>query len=100
MRGNHLTHDDPPRDNLLLREIQIDTAALESDLNAQGWSVVPDLLTGTQCDDIANRYDQDDGLCSRVVMARYGSGRGEYRYFSYPLPPHRQTLGIIFHDAT
>lgn len=64
-----MTHDDPPSDNLLLGEIEIDTAALESDLNAQGWSVVPDLLTGTQCDDIANRYDQQS-RCHGAVRLR------------------------------
>lgn len=100
MSGDHRIHDDPPVDDMRLRALQIDTAALERDLDAQGWSVLPDLLKRAQCDDIANWYEQDDGFRSRVVMARYGFGRGEYRYFSYPLPPHRHTLGIIFHDTT
>ncbi len=82
-----MKRDDLTDDDVSSRWVQIGTAALESDLEAQGWSVWPDLLTGSQCDDIAGMYDHDDGFRSRVVMARHGFGRGEYRYFSYPLPP-------------
>jgi hypothetical protein len=65
----------------------IDASALESDLERQGWSIVRDLLKSPECDDLASLYDQDAGFRSRVVMARHGFGQGEYRYFSYPLPP-------------
>ncbi len=97
MRRHDLSHDDQPDDDVRLREVQIGTAALESDLDAQGWSVLPDLLTGTQCDDIADMYDKDDAFRSRIVMARYGFGRGEYRYFSYPLPPLIQRLRTMLY---
>jgi hypothetical protein len=73
-------------DDMSLPVAQIDMSALERDLDAQGWSVLPDLLTWPQCDDVAGTYEDDDGFRSRVVMARHGFGRGEYRYFSYPLP--------------
>ncbi len=67
--------------------VRIDATALEGDLEAQGWSILPRLLTSPQCHDVADMYDKEDGFRSRVVMARHGFGRGEYRYFSYPLPP-------------
>jgi hypothetical protein len=70
----------------------IDAAALEADLEAQGWSVIRDLLTSAECEDLAALYAHDDGFRSRVVMARHGYGKGEYRYFSYPLPPLVQGL--------
>ena len=70
----------------------IDAAALEADLEAQGWSVLRDLLTSAECEDLAALYAHDDGFRSRVVMARHGYGKGEYRYFSYPLPPLVQGL--------
>ena len=70
----------------------IDSSALEGDLEAQGWSVLRDLLTSAECDDVASLYAQDEGFRSRVVMARHGFGKGEYRYFSYPLPPLVQAL--------
>src|SRR6201991_2704066 len=63
-----------------------DRAALAADLDAQGWAVLPGLLDPEQCEDIAAGYDDDAQFRSRVVMARHGFGRGEYKYFSYPLP--------------
>jgi len=66
---------------------RIDSSALEGDLEAQGWSVLHDLLTSAECDALAALYARHDGFRSRVVMARHGFGQGEYRYFAYPLPP-------------
>ena len=80
------------RDDLGLRLARVDTSALEADLEAQGWSVLPDVLTAPQCDDVAGLYSEEEGFRSRVVMARHGFGRGEYSYFSYPLPPLIQHL--------
>ena len=71
---------------------RIDGSALEGDLEAQGWSVLRDLLTSAECDGLASLYAQEEGFRSRVVMARHGFGKGEYRYFSYPLPPLIQSL--------
>jgi uncharacterized protein len=55
-------------------------------LDAQGWEVLPKLLSAGQCDAIAGLYDKGEGFRSQVIMARHGFGRGEYRYFAYPLP--------------
>jgi hypothetical protein len=55
-------------------------------LDEQGWALMPSLLADADCDRIAALYDREDGFRGRVVMARHGFGRGEYRYFSYPLP--------------
>jgi hypothetical protein len=84
--------DDWVEADVAARVRSIDAAALEGDLDAQGWSVVRDLLTAAECDELASRYTQDAGFRSRVVMARHGFGKGEYRYFSYPLPPLVQGL--------
>ncbi len=65
----------------------IDWAALSSDLDAQGWAVMPKLLSAKECDMVASLYQMDEGVRSRIVMARHGFGSGEYKYFSYPLPP-------------
>jgi hypothetical protein len=71
----------------------IDWAAVTLDLNGQGWSLVPDLLAAPECDVIAALYaNGDKGFRSHIVMARHGFGKGEYRYFSYPLPPLVQDL--------
>jgi|SRR5476649_101301 len=64
-----------------------DWAGMERSLDAHGNAVLPGLLTVKQCDVLASLYAQDEGYRARIVMARHGFGRGEYKYFSYPLPP-------------
>jgi hypothetical protein len=59
---------------------------VSSDLNAHGSAVLQKLLTPRDCERLAARYADDDGFRSRIVMSRHGFGRGEYKYFSYPLP--------------
>jgi hypothetical protein len=67
-------------------------SAIALDLDAQGWAILPALLTSQECDDVASLYDADSIFRSKVVMARHGFGKGEYRYFSYPLPALIQSL--------
>ncbi len=55
------------------------------DLDAQGWAVLPALLVPKECEQIGALYDGDH-FRSRVTMASHGFGRGEYKYFAYPLP--------------
>jgi uncharacterized protein len=61
-------------------------ASLSAHLDAHGWVLLADLLTGSECAAIAAFYDDDRRFRSHVIMARHGFGRGEYKYFSYPLP--------------
>lgn len=70
----------------------LDWAGTAAELDAQGWTVLPGLLTGPECAGVAALYAARDGFRSRVVMARHGFGQGEYRYFDYPLPPLVQAL--------
>ncbi len=69
-----------------------DWSRIAVELDEQGWALLPDLFAETECDRIAALYDREDGFRSRVVMARHGFGRGEYRYFSYPLPGRIEKL--------
>src|SRR6185437_15848413 len=55
-------------------------------LNEQGSAVLEKLLTPGECGRIAALYRNDGGFRNRVVMSRHGFGKGEYKYFSYPLP--------------
>ncbi len=87
-----VARDDATKDDVIARLQRIDTPALENDLEAQGWSVLRGLLTAPECDAIAGLYGKGAGFRSHVVMARHGFGRGEYRYFSYPLPSLVQRL--------
>lgn len=73
-------------DSLAQRVHWVDWPGVEQALDERGSALVPSLLDANECRAIAARYDRDDGFRSRVVMARHGFGRGEYRYFAYPLP--------------
>jgi uncharacterized protein len=64
----------------------IDWPGVFAGLDAQGWALLPNLLSVAACDATAGLYGGSEGFRSRVVMARHGFGRGEYRYFAYPLP--------------
>src|SRR5262245_24248503 len=64
----------------------IDWTQATYDLDAQGCALLKGLLSPDECRAIAALYSNDEGFRSRVVMGRHGFGRGEYKYFSYPLP--------------
>ena len=63
-----------------------DWGAIGRSLDGQGWARLSALLINRECDDIAALYGPSDRFRSHVVMARHGFGKGEYRYFAYPLP--------------
>jgi len=65
-----------------------DWQGVEADLNDEGVAVLPALLAPAACTELATLYERggESTFRSRVVMARHGFGRGEYRYFAYPLP--------------
>ncbi len=65
----------------------LDWPGIAAGLDAEGCAVTGPLLTAAECDALAACYDNDTKFRSRVVMARHGFGRGEYKYFAYPLPP-------------
>ena len=69
-----------------------DWRALASDLDAYGCAVLPALLSQAECRDVAALYGEESPFRSRVHMARHGFGKGEYRYFAYPLPDLVQGL--------
>ena len=64
-----------------------DWDAAAAELDECGWTLLPQLLTTVDCRNTAALYNGHAGFRSEVVMERHGYGRGEYRYFSYPLPP-------------
>jgi hypothetical protein len=62
------------------------------DLDTEGNATIKSILSPDQCDEIRGLYSQEDLFRSQVVMERHGFGRGEYRYFRYPLPDLISTL--------
>jgi len=63
-----------------------DWGRLASELDEQGYATLAGLVTPEECRALARLYPLDDLFRSRIVMGRHGFGRGEYKYFRYPLP--------------
>jgi len=63
-----------------------DWQALAGELDTYGCAALPKLLSSAECRAIAALYTDESHFRSHVHMARHGFGRGEYRYFKYPLP--------------
>jgi len=70
----------------------IDWNRIVRDLDDRGNATIANLLDADQCKALVGLYPHDELFRSRVVMARHGYGRGEYRYFGYPLPGIIATL--------
>jgi hypothetical protein len=64
----------------------LDWAAIEAELDAHGAATTGPLLTAAECAALTALYPEERPFRSRVVMARHGYGRGEYKYLAYPLP--------------
>jgi len=75
-----------PQSDIAARVDAIGWTRVSTDLDAQGCAVIEQLLTPRQCAALASLYPDDKHFRSRIVMGRHGFGRGEYKYFSYPLP--------------
>jgi uncharacterized protein len=69
------------------RAASIDWASAGAALDDTGFAVVPAVLEPEACEAVIAAYADDTAYRSRVVMARHSFGRGEYKYFAYPLPP-------------
>ncbi|PYE90539.1 2OG-Fe(II) oxygenase [Phyllobacterium leguminum] len=63
-----------------------DWVSLGADLDQHGSTAIEKLLTPEECRAIAALYPHEEHFRSHVHMARHGFGKGEYRYFKYPLP--------------
>jgi hypothetical protein len=68
------------------RVASIDWEQVARELDSQGNALVERLLTRAECDALVALYVRDELFRSRVVMGNHGFGRGEYKYFNYPLP--------------
>ena len=65
---------------------KLDWQRIWQELEEQGNGLLQRLLTAEECDALSALYPEDERFRSRVVMERYNFGRGEYKYFRYPLP--------------
>jgi hypothetical protein len=76
----------PPARNIAAQVKGFDWRQVSDDLDTQGSAMIEKLVTPEECAALAGLYPKDEIFRNRVVMERHGFGRGEYKYFSYPLP--------------
>jgi hypothetical protein len=84
---SHFEKSDALESTQAIARVQsLDWQQVHDELNAYGCARMEDVLTGDACNALVSSYPDDQPFRSRVVMARHGFGRGEYKYFAYPLP--------------
>jgi hypothetical protein len=69
-----------------------DWRKIGEELDAHGCAIIGGQLSADDCAALAASYQSDGLFRSRIVMGRHGFGRGEYKYFAYPLPDAVATL--------
>ena len=89
----------PAQASVAPRVAALDWKSLAAALDANGCAVTPPLLTSDECESLAALYPGDAPFRSRVIMARHGFGRGEYKYFAYPLPDAIAELRTALYPA-
>ena len=86
-RERAVAHADIAPADVQARLVPADWEEIGTDLDARGSAVIERVLSPAHCRSIAALYEADERFRSKVVMERHGFGRGEYKYFNYPLPP-------------
>jgi hypothetical protein len=84
--------------NSLLQLGSQDWQKIANELTESGNALLRGVLTPTDCEDLARLYETDECFRSRIVMSRHGFGRGEYKYFRYPLPDLVQALRSALYE--
>src|ERR1700739_4816941 len=85
-----------PADRAAARVNALDWQEIGDNLDQHGSALIPDVLSSAACEALGALYVEEYLFRSRVVMGRHGFGRGEYKYFNYPLPDLVQGLRTTF----
>jgi hypothetical protein len=83
----------------LRRIAALDWDRMQTELDELGHASTGPLLTGAECSSLLSAYDEEALFRSRVVMEKHGFGRGEYKYFAYPLPEPIATLRTALYEG-
>ena len=77
----------PPGPDPAARLDTVDWESVAARLDEDGYAILPSMLRPEECGSLAALYGREAPFRSRIVMAPRNFGRGEYKYFAYPLPP-------------
>jgi len=69
------------------RLANLDWSAIHASLNDRGFALTARILNQPECEELVQLYPRDHLFRSHIIMSRYRFGRGDYKYFKYPLPP-------------
>lgn len=75
-----------------MKQLTLDWSTYQTALSETGFTVLPPLLSRTECIELASLFDTPELYRKTVVMQKHGYGSGEYKYFTYPLPTAIDTL--------
>ena len=79
-------------ENIIQKIENIDWKIITETMHQNGYAIIPNLLSGEQCETLKSNYNNSNLYRKTVTMARYRFGLGEYKYFNYPLPDIIQTV--------
>ena len=68
------------------RLAELDWKAIGAQLWEVGYALTPAFLTPEECAALIRLYPSKSVFRSHIIMARFRFGRGDYKYFDYPLP--------------
>ncbi len=86
-------------DALPVSRVQRDWPAIAKELDTHGAAILSGLLRPEDCAKLAATYPESGSFRSHIIMSRHGFGRGEYKYFAYPLPDLVATLRASLYPA-
>lgn len=70
-----------------MKQLTLDWPTYQNTLSETGFALLPSLLSSSECQEVANLFDEASLYRKAIVMQNHGYGSGEYKYFNYPLPP-------------
>lgn len=70
----------------------VDWSTVEASLAGSGYALTGALLTPQECGSLTALYSDQSAFRSQILMERYRFGKGDYKYFRYPLPPMIESL--------
>ncbi|WP_025850966.1 2OG-Fe(II) oxygenase [Paenibacillus ehimensis] len=84
-------------DSITKRVAGLDWPSIQQALDEQGFAALPPLLRNDECRELISMYEVESHFRTKIDMARYRFGIGEYQYFQAPLPPLLQELRVAFY---
>lgn len=82
----------PLEQSVASRLSNLDWTGIHESLRDHGYALTPAVLPAEECSSLAAMYASDGNFRSHIIMSRYRFGRGDYKYFHYPLPPIVQQI--------